>query len=67
VDEQTVGGNEHSGEKEWYEKLNIRGYAQLRINDTLWYDPDGAGPYHPDRPGRLHLGAELTQHLPWRV
>ena len=47
VDEQTRGGNDHSGEKEWYEKLNIRGYTQFRINDTRWYDPDGAGPYHP--------------------
>jgi len=48
VDEQTVGGNDHSGEKEWYEKINIRGYTQFRINSTLWYDPDGAGPYHPN-------------------
>ncbi|NCY02367.1 MAG: porin [Planctomycetia bacterium] len=48
VDEQTVGGNDHSGEKEWFEKINLRGYTQFRINDTLWYDPDGAGPYHPN-------------------
>lgn len=75
VDEQTRGGNDHSGEKEWYEKLNIRGYTQFRINDTLWYDPDGAGPYHPNdksvgpnnnfyiRRCRLIFSGDLGEHL----
>ena len=44
VDEQTKGGSDHSGEKEWYEKINIRGYTQMRINSTLWYDEDQSRP-----------------------
>lgn len=75
VDEQTRGGNDHTGEKEWYEKLNIRGYTQFRINDTLWYDQDGAGPYHPNdksvgpnnnffiRRCRLIFSGDLGDHL----
>lgn len=75
VDEQTRGGNDHSGEKEWYEKLNIRGYTQFRINDTVWYDHDGAGPYHPNdksvgpnnnfyiRRCRLIFSGDLGEHL----
>ncbi|NCX97680.1 MAG: hypothetical protein EBX35_03645, partial [Planctomycetia bacterium] len=75
VDEQTAGGNDHSGEKEWYEKINIRGYTQFRINSTLWYDPDGAGPYHPNdksvgpnnnfyiRRCRLIFSGDISDHL----
>lgn len=48
VDEQTGGENDHSGERHWYDKINIRGYTQMRINSTLWYDEDQAGPYHPN-------------------
>lgn len=32
--------------KAWYEKLSLRGYAQLRYNFTVDSDPDGAPPQH---------------------
>ena len=34
-------------EKQWYERINIRGYTQFRINSTLWNDDSQAEPFHP--------------------
>jgi hypothetical protein len=48
VDEQTYdkkGGSKK--DKEWYERINIRGYTQFRINSVLWNDESQAPPYHP--------------------
>jgi hypothetical protein len=73
VDEQT--GNDHSGEKEWYQKLNIRGYTQFRINSTLWNNPEGAPVYSSQdksvglnnhfyiRRCRLIFSGDLGDHL----
>jgi hypothetical protein len=33
--------------KEWYDRINIRGYTQFRINSVLWDDEDLAPPYLP--------------------
>jgi hypothetical protein len=46
VDEQTRGAVK-AKDKEWYERINIRGYTQFRINSTLWNDKSQAEPYHP--------------------
>ena len=46
VDEQTYGATKPS-EKQWYERINIRGYTQFRINSVLWNDESQAPPYHP--------------------
>ena len=46
VDEQTYGATKPS-EKQWYERINIRGYTQFRINSVLWNDKSQAPPYHP--------------------
>lgn len=46
VDEQTYGATKPK-DKEWYERINIRGYTQFRINSTLWNDESQAEPYHP--------------------
>ncbi|MEX1075622.1 MAG: porin, partial [Pirellulales bacterium] len=46
VDEQTYGATKPR-EKEWYERINIRGYTQFRLNDVLWNDESQAPPYHP--------------------
>ncbi len=46
VDEQTYGKVKAS-EKEWYDRINIRGYTQFRINSVLWNDDSQAPPYHP--------------------
>jgi hypothetical protein len=46
VDEQTFGATKAS-EKEWYDRINIRGYTQFRINSVLWNDDSQAPPYHP--------------------
>lgn len=48
VDEQTRKVDEEKEKKkEWYERINIRGYTQFRINSVLWNDKDLAPPYHP--------------------
>lgn len=46
VDEQTYGDTS-SAKKQWYERINIRGYTQFRINSVLWNDDSQAPPYHP--------------------
>lgn len=46
VDEQTHSATKPA-EKEWYERINIRGYTQFRINSVLWNDESQAPPYHP--------------------
>lgn len=48
VDEQTrKSDKKKEKKKEWYERINIRGYTQFRINSVLWNDEDLAPPYHP--------------------
>lgn len=32
--------------KKWYEKLSLRGYAQFRINETMFEEPGSAQPHH---------------------
>lgn len=32
--------------KKWYEKLSLRGYAQFRINETMFEEPGSAPPHH---------------------
>lgn len=46
VDEQTYGDTKPK-DKQWYERINIRGYTQFRINSVLWNDDSQAPPYHP--------------------
>ncbi len=46
VDEQTHGATKES-EKKWFDRINIRGYTQFRINSVLWNDESQAEPYHP--------------------
>lgn len=46
VDEQTYGDTK-SAKKEWFDRINIRGYTQFRINSVLWNDDSQAPPYHP--------------------
>lgn len=33
-------------EKKWYDKLSLRGYAQVRINEVTSLEPDSAPPQH---------------------
>lgn len=48
VDEQTNSKKKkEEKKKEWYERINIRGYTQFRINSVLWNDESQAPPYHP--------------------
>jgi hypothetical protein len=48
VDEQTHSKKKDDKKsKEWYERINIRGYTQFRINSVLWNDETQAPPYHP--------------------
>lgn len=85
VDELTrdTGGKKgEKGEKkdekkkdEWYDKINIRGYTQFRINSLLWNNPDLANAYHPGdrsvtplnhffiRRCRLIFSGNLSEHL----
>lgn len=60
---------------EWYDKINIRGYTQFRINSLLWNNPDLANAYHPAdrsvaplnhffiRRCRLIISGNLSEHL----
>ena len=76
VDEQTHSDKkEDKKKKEWYERINIRGYTQFRINSVLWNDESQAPPYHPAdrslgpfgqffiRRCRLILSGDLSDHL----
>jgi hypothetical protein len=76
VDEQTHSDKkEDKKKKEWYERLNIRGYTQFRINSVLWNDESQAPPYHPAdrslgpfgqffiRRCRVILSGDLSDHL----
>ncbi|MFM8635005.1 MAG: porin [Planctomycetia bacterium] len=48
VDEQTRKVDEKKEKKkEWYERINLRGYTQFRINSVLWNNEELAPPYHP--------------------
>jgi len=46
VDEQTYS-DVSPVEKHWYDRINLRGYTQFRLNDVLWNDASQAPPYHP--------------------
>jgi hypothetical protein len=35
-----------TSKKKWYEKLSLRGYAQFRINETVFEEPGSAQPQH---------------------
>jgi hypothetical protein len=60
---------------EWYDKINIRGYTQFRINSLLWNNPDLANAYHPGdrsvaplnhffiRRCRIIFSGNLSEHL----
>jgi hypothetical protein len=81
VDEMTRdkgGKKDEKKEKkkdEWYDKINIRGYTQFRINSLLWNNPDLANAYHPGdrsvaplnhffiRRCRLIFSGNLSEHL----
>jgi hypothetical protein len=45
VDQQTRGSG-GDDKKNWFDRLSIRGYAQFRINEVLWEDPNSAPPHH---------------------
>ena len=60
---------------EWYDKINIRGYTQFRINSLLWNNEDLANAYHQGdksvtplnhffiRRCRLIFSGNLSEHL----
>ena len=59
----------------WFDRLSIRGYAQFRINEVLWDDPEGAPPHHVGdgsigenqsfliRRARLILSGDVSDHM----
>jgi len=73
VDQQTRGSS--GAGKHWYDRLSIRGYAQFRINEVLWDDPDGAPPQHTGdgsvgdnqsffiRRARVILSGDVSDHM----
>ncbi len=75
VDQQTYSKDKKDKEKEWYERINIRGYTQFRINSVLWNDESQAPPYHPAdrslgpfgqffiRRCRIIFSGDLSEHL----
>lgn len=75
VDQQTYSKDKKDKEKEWYERINIRGYTQFRINSVLWNDDSQAPPYHPAdrslgpfgqffiRRCRIIFSGDLSEHL----
>lgn len=47
VDQQTHdSSSKKASEKKWYDRLSIRGYTQLRINEALHTDAGSAPPQH---------------------
>ncbi len=66
---------EESKEKKWYERLNLRGYAQFRYNYVTHTEPGSAIPQHagdssigPDqefliRRARLIFSGDVSEHL----
>ncbi|WP_197453660.1 porin [Caulifigura coniformis] len=75
VDQQTHGASTNDGEKQWYERISVRGYAQLRFNSTLSEEQDGAPPDHIGdssvgdnrnfllRRARLVFSGDVSDHL----
>ena len=75
VDQQTYSKDKKDKDKEWYERINIRGYTQFRINSVLWNDDSQAPPYHPAdrsigpfgqffiRRCRIIFSGDLSEHL----
>lgn len=69
------GEKKEKKKDEWYDKINIRGYTQFRINSLLWNNPDLANAYHPAdrsvtplnhffiRRCRLIISGNLSEHL----
>lgn len=62
-------------EKKWYEKINLRGYTQIRANETVWQERGSAeatlvgdGAVGPNqnfsiRRARLILFGDISEHL----
>jgi hypothetical protein len=67
--------DEQPKEKKWYEKLSLRGYAQVRINEVTHEAPGSAPPQHVGdrslgdnqnfliRRARLIVSGDVTEHL----
>ncbi len=61
--------------KKWYEKINLRGYTQIRFNETLSREPDSALPHHVGdrsvsenqsfliRRARLIFFGDISEHM----
>ena len=61
--------------KKWYEKYSLRGYAQFRINESIWEGDDSAPPQHAQdrsvspnqnfliRRARLILAGDVSDHM----
>ncbi len=61
--------------KKWYEKINFRGYTQIRANETIWHRPGTAAPSHVSdravgeaqnfsiRRARVILSGDVGDHL----
>ncbi len=62
-------------EKKWYEKLSLRGYAQVRYNDVTHLEPGSAPPQHVGdrsvgdnqgfliRRARLAISGDVSDHM----
>ena len=73
VNQQTRSAS--GAKKNWFDRLSIRGYAQFRINEVMWDDPDGAPPHHVGdssigdnqsfliRRARLILSGDVSDHM----
>lgn len=73
----SVRGDDKDKEKEkkWYDKLSIRGYAQFRLNETLFEEPGSAPPHHTGdrsvgddqnfliRRARVIISGDVSDHL----
>ena len=69
------GKKDDKKKDEWYDKINIRGYTQFRINSLLWNNEDLANAYHQGdksvtplshffiRRCRLIFSGNLSEHL----
>ncbi len=75
VDQQTHGASTKKDAKHWYDRISIRGYAQLRFNTTLSEEADGAPAQHVGdrsvggdqsfllRRARLIFSGDVSDHL----
>lgn len=74
VDQQTRSSGGEA-KKHWFDRLSIRGYAQFRINEVMWDDPNGAPPDHVGdssvgedqsfliRRARIILSGDVSDHM----